>query len=151
MSSGLRTSSNFWTALLFLVMGVAGAILATRYDLGQLRRLGPGAFPFAVALILALIGLCLLLKSLRDHGPDILGVEVASLLAIGGALLIAGLTVRSLGIVVAVPAAVVVSSLAAGDFKPVRIAAMAVGLTLFCYLVFILGLGIQLPVYPGQF
>ena len=52
-------------ALAALAVGAAGALLAHGYGLGSLQRPGPGLWPFAVSVLVALLGLGLLLTGRR--------------------------------------------------------------------------------------
>lgn len=52
-------------ALVALVVGVGGAVLAYGYGLGTLRRPGPGLWPFAVSVVIALLALVLLVVGRR--------------------------------------------------------------------------------------
>jgi putative tricarboxylic transport membrane protein len=56
-----------------------------------------------------------------------------------------GVTVRGAGLIIALPLLVVISALASTRFRWVPSVAMAAGLTLFCVLVFLKGLGVPLP------
>lgn len=47
-------------ALVALVLGLGGAILAYGYGLGSLRKPGPGLWPFVVSLLIAILALVLL-------------------------------------------------------------------------------------------
>jgi putative tricarboxylic transport membrane protein len=55
-------------ALVALAIGVVGAVLSYGYGLGTLRRPGAGLWPFAVALVIAVLSLLLLVvgRQLRD-------------------------------------------------------------------------------------
>lgn len=56
------------TAMLFISTGLAfGGWALLNYDMGTLRRIGPGAFPLGLGSILAIIGIVLLLPLLK-HG-----------------------------------------------------------------------------------
>ena len=47
-------------ALVVLVIGIGGAVLAYGYGLGSLRRPGPGLWPFAVSVLIAALAVLLL-------------------------------------------------------------------------------------------
>jgi hypothetical protein len=55
------------TAMLFISGGLAfGGWALFNYDMGTLRRIGPGAFPLGLGTILAIIGAVLLLPPLKQ-------------------------------------------------------------------------------------
>jgi putative tricarboxylic transport membrane protein len=47
-------------AVVVLVLGLGGAVLAYGYGLGSLRRPGPGLWPFAVSVLIAILAVLLL-------------------------------------------------------------------------------------------
>lgn len=144
-----RISSDLLSGLLFLSIGLFFAVYAYSYSLGSFAQLGPGAFPFGVGVVLAIIGVALTLKSFAESGEPVAAFNLKSAGLITLGLIIGGATLTSLGVVVSVPAAVAISSLASGSLRPRVIFLMALLLTIFTYLVFIVALGIQLPLYPG--
>lgn len=50
---------------LVLLLGVGAAVQASQYELGSLRRMGPGYFPLALGVILAVTGAVIMLSSVR--------------------------------------------------------------------------------------
>ena len=50
---------------LMLVVGIAAAVQGARYQVGTLSRMGPGFFPMALGVILALIGLAIMITARR--------------------------------------------------------------------------------------
>lgn len=55
---------------LVLLLGVAAAWQASHYDLGSLRRMGPGYFPLALGIILAVTGALIMLSSVRTASVE---------------------------------------------------------------------------------
>lgn len=52
----LLARRDLCAGLLMLAIGVSAALAATQYDLGTLRRMGPGFFPMSLGVILAVVG-----------------------------------------------------------------------------------------------
>ena len=142
-------SADFLSGILFLFIGLFFSIYAYSYPLGSAARLGPGAFPFYVGILLSAIGLFLILKSWAGSGETIHPFNLKSIGLITLALVLGAATLTSLGVIVAVPTTVVIASLAARRPRVLPVIAMAIVLTAFTYLVFVVALGIQLPLYPG--
>ncbi|CAH1658770.1 tripartite tricarboxylate transporter TctB family protein [Chelatococcus asaccharovorans] len=142
-------SADFLSGILFLLIGAFFSIYAYSYPLGSSARLGPGAFPFYVGILLSVIGLVLILKSWASTGEAIQAFNIKSLGLITLSLVLGAATLTSLGVIVAVPITVVIASLAARHPRVLPIIAMALLLTAFTYLVFVVALGIQLPLFPG--
>ena len=84
-------------ALVVLVIGLGGAYLAYGYGLGSLRRPGPGLWPFAVSVLIALLAIMLLVVG--RHLDDAEKFTRASLLVlVGGATFVGlGLMLPTLG------------------------------------------------------
>ncbi len=61
--------------LLMLALGAATAMQAVSYDIGTLRRMGPGFFPLCLGILLALIGI-LIVVTTRRPAEDV--AQVAS-------------------------------------------------------------------------
>jgi hypothetical protein len=55
--------------LLLIVIGLGAAFQAQSYHVGSLRRMGPGFFPAALGIILALAGTVLLTSAIAANAP----------------------------------------------------------------------------------
>ena len=77
------------SALVVLVIGIGGAYLAYAYGLGSLRRPGPGLWPFAVSVLIALLAIMLLVVG--RHLDDAEKFTKASLLVLAGGATFVGL------------------------------------------------------------
>ncbi|MEY3295272.1 MAG: hypothetical protein RLZZ451_1320, partial [Pseudomonadota bacterium] len=60
----IKSEKDFWSGLMFIVIGLAFAWGATNYNFGSAARPGPAYFPFGLGILLALLGGVVLLKSL---------------------------------------------------------------------------------------
>ena len=64
MSMRRVNRKDFLGGGLMLLLGLGAAFQASHYDLGALSRMGPGYFPLALGVILAVTGLLIMLTSL---------------------------------------------------------------------------------------
>jgi hypothetical protein len=126
-------------------------VIARGYGLGTAFRMGPGYFPTLLGGLLVLIGLVSLARAALRAGPPLPPMRITGLLAVTAATLAFGLLVRGTGLVVALPALVLVSAWASTRFRWGPGLALAAGLTLFCVAVFLKGLGVPLPVLGRWF
>jgi hypothetical protein len=126
-------------------------VVARGYGLGTAFRMGPGYFPTLLGGLLVLIGLVSLARAALRAGPPLPSMRITGLLAVTAATLAFGLLVRGAGLVVALPALVLVSAWASTRFRWGPGLALAAGLTLFCIAVFLKGLGVPLPVLGRWF
>ena len=60
----IKSQKDFWSGLMFSVVGVAFAWGATNYTIGESSRMGPGYFPRVLAGILMAFGLFVLIRGL---------------------------------------------------------------------------------------
>ncbi|WP_332288851.1 tripartite tricarboxylate transporter TctB family protein [Aquincola agrisoli] len=147
----IKNHKDFWAGLMFLVVGIAFAWGATNYSFGSSARPGPGYFPFGLGLLLAVLGAVEVLKALAiDTGDDnaIGAFAWRPLLTVTGAVLIFGFTLPTLGMAIALPLLVIVSSFAGDEFNWKEVIADAAILTIGSWAVFDWGLNLVIPIWP---
>ena len=143
-----RDWPDIFGGLALALIGAAAAGWAwINYDLGSLRQMGPGAFPMALGVMLAALGLIVALPGLRRAGNAI-PVEPWSAIAVLASILVFGLGLRPLGLVVASFAGVLVATLPAPQRGLIWRICLAVAITLLTVLVFRAGLQMSLPLWP---
>ena len=142
----IRSRKDFWTGLIYIFVGVSAMIIARDYSMGTGVKMGPAYFPTILGGLLILIGAISLLRSFIVSGTPIGAFVFKGLSFVIGSTVVFGLLVRGAGMVVALTALVIISAYGSKRFRWRPTIVMAVGLTIFCALVFIKGLGIPLPV-----
>ena len=130
--------------LLFIAIAALFAIGALRLDLGTPLRLGPGAFPMMLAGLLAFLGLVILLQSFKHPAAHGVVIPWRGIVLILLAPVVFGVTVRGFGLLVSVALVVAISAFASRRMSWRLAIALTVGLTLFCVIVF--NVGLRLPV-----
>ena len=101
--------------------------------------------------MLIVIGIISLVRSFLRPGTPVGRFTLKGLLLVTGATLVFGFIVRGAGLIIAMPVLVIVSAYASGKFSWRTSIAMAVGLTVFCILIFLKGLGMPLPILGSWF
>ena len=147
----IKSQRDFWSGLMFIVVGAAFAWGATTYSFGSSARPGPGYFPFGLGILMAVLGAIVLFKALtfEVEGGDLIGPWPFKQAAwILGAVVIFGAAIPKLGMVVALPLLIFIGSLASGEFRVKEVVFNCVVLTIFSWLVFIKGLGLTIPLWP---
>lgn len=137
---------DFWTGLLYIFFGVSAVIIARDYSMGTAFKMGPAYFPTILGALLALIGVISVVRSFLTPGTPIGAFAFKGLFLVTLSVVIFGFLVRQVGLAVALPLLVVVSASASARFRWQSAVIMAAGLTIFCALVFVKGLGVPLPI-----
>jgi hypothetical protein len=147
----VRHQKDFWSGVMFLVIGLAFAGLAQRYDLGTAQRMGPGYFPTALGGLLAVLGLVIAIRGLRraERGSDIERFHFGPLAIVLGAVALFALLLRPAGLVAALLVLVGVSAYASHEFRLREVVPLAVFLVGLVLAVFVWGLGMVVPVWPA--
>jgi hypothetical protein len=148
-----RQSIDFSVGLLYLLLGSGFAWGAYGYGLGTPARMGAGFFPFWLGLGLAGLGLGALVRAWSRQRPR-QHLERWAWKPLGwvlGALALFAVLLPLLGLVVSTLVLVLVSSRASAEFTWRASLANAAGISLFSALVFVLGLGLPLPLWPLVF
>jgi len=119
--------------------------------MGTARKMGPAYFPAILSGLLIVIGTISLVRSFIKLGSHFGSFAFKGLLMVVAATVVFGLTVRGAGLIIALPLLVVISAYASGKFSWRYSLALAAGLTAFCILIFVKGLGIPLPILGPWF
>ncbi len=148
----IKSERDFWSGLMFVVVGIAFAWGATTYSFGSSARPGPAYFPFGLGILMALLGAFILFKALtiEVEGGDRLGAWAWKPLAI---IVVAvgsfGWTLPHLGMVASLPILVFIASIAGDEFHWRDAVINAVVLTIGSWLIFIYGLKLTIPLWPS--
>ena len=155
----IKSQKDFFSGLMFTVIGAAFAYGATSYSIGTGARMGPGYFPLLLGVILAVLGAIILFKSLVVETPD--GEPVGSLawkplvFIIAGNLLfgillggLPSIGLPAMGLILAIFGTTIVVSLAGDQFNFKEVIVLSAILSIMSYAAFIMLLKLQFPVWP---
>jgi hypothetical protein len=145
---------NVLAGLMFASIAAFGLYVSRNYPIGSALRMGTGYVPRLLLWLLMGLGLAILTQGLREkaaapttapasgvmHGVPIV-VVTASLVAFA-------LSIERLGLVFSVLLLVGIGALAARGIKAWEALAAAMGLIVLSWAIFILGLGLTIPVWP---
>jgi Tripartite tricarboxylate transporter TctB family len=137
-------SKDLSAGLLFIAVAGLFAAGTVELDLGTPLRLGPGAFPLLLACVLALLGLIIVAQAFLQPKANVVAIPWRGIVLVVAAPVLFGLTVRGLGLVGSVALVIAVSAFASHRMSLKLAIALIVGLTIFCVLVFNVGLGLPL-------
>jgi putative tricarboxylic transport membrane protein len=143
----IRGAKDFWAGLIYVLFGSSAILIARDYAMGTAVKMGPAYFPSLLGGLLIVIGVIAIIRSFIVQGTPIGALAIKPLALIVASVLLFGFLVRGLGLALSLPLLVVMSALGSIQFAWRPVLALAMGLAVFCILVFIKGLGVPLPVW----
>ena len=147
----IKSEMDFWSGLMFMVVGIGFAWGATNYSFGTSARPGPGYFPFGLGILLAVLGALILFEALTietEGGEKIGSWAFRPMFIIVGSIAAFGFVLPRLGLVISLPLLVIVSAMAGDEFRWREALINATVITAMSYLIFINGLKLTIPVWP---
>jgi hypothetical protein len=147
----LRNPKDFWTGIIYVLFGAAAFFIGRGYPMGTALKMGPGYFPTILSVLLVLIGIVSLVRSQLRPGTPIGGFALRGLLVVVASTVLFGLLLRRAGLVIALPVLVLASAYASTEFRWKQSVLLAAGLTVFCGLIFLKGLGVPIPLIGPWF
>jgi predicted outer membrane lipoprotein len=156
----IKSQKDFFSGLVFVVIGIAFAWGATTYNIGEGARMGPGYFPLVLGILLAAIGSFTIFEAMVVETEDgepvgkiawkplffIIGSNVVFGIMLGG---IPKLGIPAMGLIVGIYALTFIASLAGDEHKNKEVIVLATVLAVMSYLAFIVLLKLQVPVWPS--
>jgi hypothetical protein len=147
----IRNAKDFWTGLIYVFFGATAILVARDYGMGTAVKMGPAYFPTILGGLLVGIGVISVIRSFIIPGAPIAAFAFKGLILVSVSALVFGFLVRRAGLAVALPLLVIISAYASTRFRWRPTLLIAAGLTVFCVLVFLKGLGIPLPIIGPWF
>ena len=155
----IKSQKDFFAGLMFLLVGLAFAWGAGSYSVGTGARMGPGYFPMALGVLLAVLGLIVTITALvvETADGDPLGrIAWKPLIFIISGNLVFGASIGGLpsiglppmGLIFGIFALTFVASNAGDEFELKEVLILAIILSVFSYGAFIMLLKLQFPVWP---
>lgn len=139
---------DFVGGLAILAVAAIAFWLARELPAGARGAMGPGALPKGLALLLGALGAALMIDACLKPGERIQRPSLRGVLFVLGSLVVFGFAVRPLGLAVAGPLAVALSSFAGSEVRWREVALFAGLMTLFCIALFKFALGLPIPLAP---
>lgn len=142
--------SNWFAAALMALIGAVGAREAWKYPFEMDRIIGPAIFPLALSLLLILASAAILIEGALTANADEMKERIeprwGAMLLISGGIIAFIVLVERFGMVPAIVASVMLTSLADRESTILRSLSVAVVLSVGCTLVFYTFL--KLPLRP---
>ena len=128
----------------------AAAWIASDYGIGTARRMGAGYFPLALGLIGMGLGLALALRAILRPQARAGGVRLRRLACITAAFLLFAVLIEPAGLMITILVTSFVASLADPESRPLESLALGAGLAVAIWVIFVVLLGLSVPVLPGS-
>jgi Tripartite tricarboxylate transporter TctB family len=155
----IKSQKDFFSGLMFLIVGLAFAIGAYSYSMGDGARMGPGYFPRLLGIIMAILGSVIIFKSLTVATADgeklgswawkplgyVLGANLAFGVLLGG---LPSIKLPAMGLIAGIYALTIIASFAGDRVKMKEVLILATILAVGSYMAFIVLLKLQIPVWP---
>jgi hypothetical protein len=145
----IRSPKDFLAGLIFVAFGAAAIVLGSGYPLGTAARMGPGYFPRILGILLVVLGGALAMRALKLKGTPLPGWKWRPVVVVLGSVVVFGLVVTHIGLVLSTVGLIVAASAASTEFRwkealvsGILLAALATG-------VFVIGLKLVIPIWPG--
>ncbi len=156
----IKSQKDFFSGLMFMVVGVAFGWGATNYTIGDGARMGPGYFPLVLGVMHTALGAAITFKSLVVETMDgdkvgaiawkpLFFIILANLVfgaSIGG---LPSIGLPPLGLIVGIFLLTTIAAYAGDEFRIKEVLVLAVILSVISYLAFIVLLKLQFPVWPA--
>jgi hypothetical protein len=144
----VRNPTDFWAGMLFVVVGGTAAWMASGYRMGTAQAMGPGYLPTILAWGVIVCGVVVATRSVAVDGPKVSAIGWRPAVLVFGAVAAFGLLIDRFGLVAAILAAVFIGAAAYRGTRILEVALLALGLTVFSVVLFVLLLGQAIPIWP---
>jgi putative tricarboxylic transport membrane protein len=131
--------------VLYICFGSTALFVGRDYGMGTALKMGPAYFPSLLGGLLIVVGAVSVIRSFIVQGTPIGRFALKQLAIVVGSVILFGAIIRGAGLAIALPLLALMSASASARFRWTPSIVMATGLTVFCMLVFLRGLGVPLP------
>src|SRR5262252_9394541 len=149
----LLAHKNVLAGLMFVAIAILGLWISRDYPIGTALRMGTGYVPRLLCWLLLGLGAVVLVQGLREaqgaralSSADVLALR--PVVFVTASLVVFGLSIERLGLVVSILVLIGVGAVAARGLRPIEALAAALVLTVLSWGIFIVGLGLTIPVWP---
>jgi hypothetical protein len=134
--------------LLLLAIAIFAWVMVSDLPVGSATSMGPGYVPRGLALLIGAFGLIQSARALLAPFAPFPSVAIRPLLLVGASVAVFALMLRVAGLAITSAAVVIVAGFAAYDVRLGENLLLALGLAIFSVLLFVLALGLPIPIWP---
>lgn len=136
VSGPIKSPQGFAAGLFLVALATLALWLGRDLNLGTLRAMGPGMVPHWVALMVGAAGFVLMLIAVFKPGQRLEAWGVRGIFFVLGAVVLFGLSVRTYGLIVAAPLALMACAFATPEVRWKEAAIFALVMSYLCILLF---------------
>ena len=142
-------SKDFLSGVMFIAFGLVALYFGRNLQMGTTVRMGPGYVPHMLAYIMMSLGGILTVVSLVTQGEPTEAPKWKPITMVTIGIVCFALLFERAGLLPALAALVLISSLGGEEFKLTEVLGNMVVLAVLCILVFKVGLGMNVSVING--
>lgn len=146
----VRSPRDLLAGLLFCAVAAAAIWLSGDLEYGSTRNMGAGFFPRWIAILLLALGAFIALRGFAVDGPRLEGISWRLALPILGSIVLFGLAVTQLGLLLTIALSIVTAAIAGRGYRRAEVVLLAVGMSVFCALLFVWGLSLPMDLLPPR-
>jgi Tripartite tricarboxylate transporter TctB family len=146
----IKSPQDFGSAIVFLLMGLAGLYFGKDLNYGSADHMGPGYFPVILSWMIIGIGVVVGLMSLSIEGPPIEPPQFRPAFFVLLSVVVFGYMMSYVGLAITGVVMTLIAAFARREFKLFESLLLGIGLSIGCVLIFAYGLGQPLPAWWGE-
>jgi len=146
----VKSPQDFGSAIVFLLIGLAGLYFGKDLTYGTASRMGPGYFPYLLSWLIIAIGVGVGFMSLTIEGPPIERPQLRPIFFVLVSVVVFGYLMSYVGLAITGVVMTLIAAFARRNFNLLESVALGIGLSIGCVLIFVYGLGQPLPAWWGE-
>lgn len=146
MKIQIRNQNEFWSGILFIGFGLIFLLVSPNYEFGSPARIGPGFFPTILSSLLIVVGLATASRGFYFSRIPLDRFALRPLILVTLSIVIFAVIINTAGALITIVLMTFIASLASEKFDLQSRLILAIVLATFSILVFILGLGMPIPI-----
>jgi putative tricarboxylic transport membrane protein len=144
----IRSPKDFFSGMIFIVVGILALVIGRDYSLGTATRMGPGYFPALLGGLLTLLGAIIAGRTFLITGKAIDSIRWRPLLLILASMFAFAMLLEPAGLIIATVSLVIVGCLASTETGIRDILILIVFLLVVALGLFVYGLGLPIKIWP---
>lgn len=144
----IRLNPDLLSGLFFISVGGIAIGVGAGYRLGTPDNMGPGFFPVMLGIALLLLGIAVAALNVRQDGDGLPSIRLRPIVVVLGAVTAFGVLIGRFGLVVTIGVIVALCALAGWKTNIREQVILFLCLAVLVSGVFVIGLGLPMPLWP---